>query len=608
MPRKKEPNWPLLQDLFARGAPVIAIGPGCHRIGYHETDEWKRVVARVGQIWLRLGKTKTDSATDLDKEQIKARREFLERFWAVRLRNVTGDKSGMGICKEGLEKDSPDAVRIALGTYLLYGLVEATRLLGVTVAAGAEPVMDWQHLIATFECEEEKGRAEMLGQTRRWLKLAAGLCTAVQGALNNNPDPEALAEHGLKAADVKGEKLSLLKVKVVEEALELLLETRLREDMWDISGAVVEWLSDLFWHVVISGAGVPPSQGELSFYLNLHVPSDRSPSNRFFSRAHPGEYRGPDHETLTTDLEDLLKKYDSGLEEEARDWTRPREKFAWTMALTLLESFRRERRERFTVALLSDYDLMLERAMLELLDEGEQFHVVTPATVKGDGGSRYEWLMGTFTKEADSEPNLAEPEWEWFSKRPSWIEKKPGPILVRLAGTPLFKVSEKAGKELVAVKSRETQELKPVAVFSEHDSAQAIMALTPSPNSERGLQRELMVEGRLGWKGRGWVFFGHRFSDWLPRLQLLITALMLAQGKEEDCREELPRYKIAISRRFDWPERALLKALEIETAPEELSRVATYFMPESDRPQDEETAEFLEAMRAAHELLDGAKV
>ena len=36
-----------------------------------------------------------------------------------------------------------------------------------------------------------------------------------------------------------------------------------------ITGGLVEWLADLFWHLMVTDSGVPPSQTEMAFYVNL---------------------------------------------------------------------------------------------------------------------------------------------------------------------------------------------------------------------------------------------------------------------------------------------------------------------------------------------------
>jgi hypothetical protein len=611
-------DWQLLQDVFARGAPVVAIGPGCHRIGYDKTLGWTRVVQRAGSIWHRLGELEA-------KDEVEPRQRFLERFWAAQLcdnahggQNGTAESSAPELPAELSIRDrpkgesAPEAARIALATDLLCGLIEATRLLGATIETGAEPVMDWQHLIADLNGDETTARHELLARARDRLGEARDLADdmkAVQmGGVAGERDFQSLERCGLSRGDAKVERLPLLKVREIKSALEKLLDNRFQDNGDRVSGAVVEWLSDLFWNVVVSGAGVPLSQGELSFHLNLH---ELEYSSRRFSRSHPGEYRGPKDkgETLHKNLKELLRNYDSGQDDRLRDWTQPREAFACTMALSLVKAWRKGNQGRFTIALVSDYDLMLERALTELLKGDEQFHVITPATVEAERGQvKYEWLLGTFGGDDGDRGPLAEPSWEWLNQRRKLrVNERLGPIVIRLTGTPLFELGPDVEEQLVEThEPDEIFRVRPAAVFSEHDSVQAILALTPprqpGTQSEIGFREELLFQEKgLTWDRRCWLFFGHRFSDWLPRLQLLITALMLARG--EGAQDDRGRgrgplekaHKIAISRRFDWPEQALLNALEIEMEAEDLGAVSKYFDPEE--PQEEETAEFLREMR-----------
>ena len=598
--------WPRLQTIFACAAPVVAIGPGCHRIGYEETEEWKLVVKRAGQVWRRL-------ETIDDGKNVEARQAFFKRFWAAQL----CERRGASIESHEIEQGSPDAVRIALATLLLCALVDATSLLGKAVEAGDEPVMDWQHLVVEIAPGEKRDLAEDLANARDWLRAAVNLIEGVKLVHGNTQGaslPPVLEEYGLTREDVKAERLTLLKLEEIRSALGVLLEKGFEQGADPLSGALVEWLSDLLWHVVISGAGVPSSQRELSFFLNL---PEEGYSRRRFSRSHPGEYRGPDDDgkTLDKNLKLLVKGYDSGLEEKERDWSQPREAFAWTIARSLVKAWGEEEHERFTVALVSDYDLMLERAMIEQLEEGDRLHVVTPARVRWDGQSKFKWLMGTVEVGEGSAGALAKPEWEWLDERKKVLKDRLGPVVIRLTGTPLFALSAEQHRHLLdTVGPYDITEVKPTAVFSEHDSVQAVMALAPiqQPRQQpkKGFRDQLLFEQQgLTWNYRGWLFLGHRFSDWLPRLQLLITALMLAQDSPRDVVpavlkegleqklspfEKAPKY--AVSRRFDWPERALLDALGIERADRDLAAVTKYFEREGEESVNERTARFVREM------------
>lgn len=644
-------KWYELQEDLAAGSPILAIGPGCHRIGYDDTEEWKCVVQRVRAVWHRLERLPGDPALT------EARQRFLERFWVAQLcersplsaNGVASDQppdlgatllDKLEIANQKTEERPEDEARIILATRLLCGLISLTQLLGATIRAGATPVTDWDCFGARADDSElagqgdgsqiAKDRKRLRAEAIALLKEAAILAEDLSkiqlgGELGQLPTMERL---GLRSDDVGKDKLELLKVTAISSGLSELISKRLEVSVERVTGSVVEWLSDLFWHVVVSGAGVPPSQDELSFYLNLH---ELEYTNRRFSRPHPGEYRssrskddeGDDAKTLREDLEVLLADYDSGQDGRERDWTGKRESFALAMASSLVESWRDEERRRLAIALVSDYDLMFERAVLELLRRGELLHVIVPTVPdepRPGGEASYVWLFGTYANGLDGGGGeLPEPTWQRFDTLPKSISPKLGPIVIRLTGCPLFKLGALKDLKLTDEFPRATTKLDSAAVFSEHDSVRAIMALTPPLDpgitSEQLFLDDLLGPKGLTWDQRCWLFFGHRFSDWLPRLQLLFTALMLAserangeetEGVEEGAGNGRPtwdgddqprlievKHRIAVSRGFDWPEQALLDALKVGLRREDLGEISTYFAREPDRKRKAETSAFL---------------
>lgn len=332
---------------------------------------------------------------------------------------------------------------------------------------------------------------------------------------------QLLAAHGLERAHGDLDKLHLLKVEEIAAALGDLLKERFEVEPLQVSGSTVEWMSDLFWHVIVSGAGVPPSEGELSFYLNL---TNQPYTARRFTRTHPGEYRPPpddDGTTLRTDLGPLLCAYDCGLEAGERDWGRPgsREAFALAMAASLVEVWREDEGHRLAIALVSDYDLMLERAVSEVLPEGRIFHVVAPFVEKatqGGGNQAFHWLFGT--PRVGEDDSLQRPQWQWLDEV-RWSKRRSdpvGPILIRLTGSPLLDsgtLRELGLKPKMKPRMKSSDELAATAVFTEHDSVGAIMALIQhAPAGNNGGGRRLIdqlfgIRG-LTWSKRSWLFSG----------------------------------------------------------------------------------------------------
>ena len=597
-PADHRPDWAAIQEAFALGSPVLVIGPGCARIGFDETNEWAKVRTRVGAIWHALG----------DEETGDLARPFLKRLWLERLSDRTREQheadilaidpkarqdkdyktvlpTRQDITSSGADLPNPERARILLATQLLLALAASTRYLGAVVEAGGVPVWDWERVWHSPAPDDPPTVNTWREHTASALRQAAALAAAIDRAKSESRPQDlnlqvrnVFDDNDLKLNQVTHDTWHLLKISAIRDSLETLHRTRFEVNARQVSGAIVEWLSDLFWHVVAVGAKVPPSQDELDFYVNLHTPMPDT--DRQFTRPHPGEYRGPSDgwKTLTGDVTQLLKAYDSGATESPRDWDRARERFARTMAASLSQTWSHEQngKHRLVIALVSDYDLMLERALFDSLREDQSFHVLIPVAVHASPAeAEVEWLYGSYLDpEGNRAESLAEPvTWERFRDVPAAGSRQPnGPIIVKLAGSPLHDIRGAEGLDW-------NGEINTVALFSEHDSVRAMRALLPpAGETPRGIQLNLLGADGLTWVGRSWLFFGHRYSDWLPRLQLLFTASMLAAGGSTPFGAKSRRdWRIAIDRSFDWPERALLDALEIRRELADLSEVSEYF-------------------------------
>lgn len=565
-------QWGRLQKAFATGSPVIALGPGCHRIGYDAGSEsWERVVERMRMIW-----------TELDGEQ----REFVRQFWESKLsdeqRNWVGDEPppehDIAVT---MVTPLRQRARVTLAITLLKALVECTEALGKVIASGQTPVGDW--------LDVSLPRAWPKEQPAKAVEKAKAVAKALA---EGTPEHEGtLAEHGVTGATIDPDEFRLLKIGEVSTSLTRLYQRCFVVHEVSLSGALVEWLADVLWHIVISGSGVPLSQDELAFYVNLTNDALVTEEGVGFNRPRPGDYRHEDRDgiALTADIQALLACSEPNLS--APDWTQPRERFAATMAASVVASWRQNLKEkghpRLAIALVADYDVLLERAILQALSVGEHLHTVMPAWVTRQGERRMEWVIASLERSAEkvTAEMVTEPKsWRWFEPHTGFfpeLEKNAvGPIVVKLSGSPLHLSSDAVAASQFEFDERlgyEDATLAVATIFSEHDSMEAMLSFAETANTTETLPHRVFDAATgLDWQQRTWLFFGHRFSDWLPRLRLFFAANEMGRPRSKMRGKERVD-KIAVDRGFDHPERALLAALEINPYVENLGNVGNYF-------------------------------
>lgn len=661
--RLSSEGWAALQRVFASRRPVLVLGPGCRRIAYDVGKPWEELVRRVALLRRELGHlpaSESELEDDGNEHQL-----FVDHFWVAKL----SDETRLTIDHDRLQQDflppelnirrAPtgredplDSTRTALARDLLRAIFSATRCLGTVIATHTLPVPQWQDVSYRYpasdsEREEHAGDPvyELATAVHDDVMAAAALGRALTRIISNgdltDEDDDALLAHGLQVTDINraaaSGPLRHMKVEAIADLLSYLEERcfgAFRRTL-PLSGAIVEWLSDLFWHVLRVDSKVPPSQAELTFYVNLFAPEEsEGPKARAFTRARPGDYRHHSDlqgSRLTDDIRDLLRMYEADKGGHGGRWTGQRAEFAQTIAASLLESWSAEKRREVpdwrttgrlskpVVALVSDYDLMLERALIRCLREDESFHVVVPVRVGSGRASKLDWLIGTYDiNEYDSLPTfLTKPKWAWLSEEPSFAaadSRITGPVVVKLNGSPLHRLrdaDESPTIEELALETR-TESLKAkhdaetqvelTAVFSEHQSVEAIVSLRKAILGET-LAADLLGEPNLRWSKTGWLFFGHRFSDWLPRLNVFVNVYGLDLGAKTARSEEpmdLTRVdKLAIDRDFNWPEIAVLDTLGIWRGYESLSNIANYTGPQlRAATRREKDRRFLEAVAA----------
>lgn len=633
-----------VQRAVALGSPVLVIGPGCHRIGYETTPAWKKVTARMAALYETL---------EEGPEQA-----FLRQFWESKL----SDETRRGIVGQGLGTHAIDKfgehaaaikkrepARAQLAGMLLRALVECTRCLGTVISGGQTPVSNWLAVsYGQFGKPYSEAAKAQFDLAATAVNRATALAAALDAALPKKKSELALVhEKTLRIARIRVplqkpfvEALHDMKISSISQSLQLLVDNCFtQKPTVNLSGALVEWLADLLWHVVISGAGVPPSQDELSFYLNLRPYS--TVSERGFSRPQAGDIRwtpgegsdGPRGPSLTGDVCGLLKRYDAPIEE--LDWSGQRESFVAMIASTLAQIWGDERNAvrgghrsdatsapRLVVALVSDYDLLLERALLHSARPDERFHVIIPVWARLPRRlPTLEWVFGTYVRERGdiTEEDVRQPKsWTWLHEQDATIETGQksdpffpddldegsgpaigGPIIIKLTGSPLHRIGNTGPR----MRDERERTPEPATIFSEHDSMEAMVSLAQTtsrgPIDASTLPKQLFgvsATRGLEWQSRSWLFFGHRFSDWLPRLRLFLAAnnLGLARNDSPDEGREDPRLrKIAIDRSFDWPERTLLTALDIKMFRGDLGSMSTFYDDETDDALEEDIGDFL---------------
>lgn len=618
-----------LQRLFAEGTPVVVIGAGCQRVGYDGGRAWIEVTRRVALIAAALPDPPGKGSLSV----------FLEAFWRGGLAPRSPAKQAAYIKARKYDifqppigrRSTADAARTALGRELLTALSEGTRCLGLVISSGRTPVRHWQDVRFRRDARGALAAAVRADATAAIGKAEAALSrfVAISGALSewsaghectpgDDGDVRRMLEREGMSIDEPLQDgaplhhiLGTLRIKAISEHAKVLRDGYFtKQARQPVSGATIEWMSELLWHVIACASGVPPSQSALAFYVNL-VEGPR-PTERLFHRSRPGEYRG-ELESLPTDLERLIRTYDHGLEKNGAREADGRSKLFRTLAATLVEMWVRDERaaqpsepqparqppeldvqrarpEACVIALVSVYDLMLERHLFDVLSPEQCFHMVVPVWVGARRREELRWLWGTFTKRA-SLPWCAEHltgppthgaldgAWRWCDQD-AFLDVA-GPIVVKVNGSPLFRLSDGVNATVKSLGLEDglggldaLDEVRPATIFSEYDSVTSMMGFSSGQDETTRVLPRGLTDTQLSWKRRDWVFLGDSFPEWLPRLRLAYRA---------NPRSANSRRKIAIDRHFDWPELALLETLEVDPRCGDLAQVASYALS-SDVP------------------------
>ena len=548
-PKRLRDNWPELVDVWETGNPVFVVGPGCDRIDFDKGPAWSEVAERVRQLW----------------KICDERRDFLTEFWVRKHSAARQTREAIVADLERAEPLTPyardpwfDNVRtLGLAQPVLEVLATCTELIGRVIAQGDVPVGDWDSVAVPISKPLQQQREEAAGVLHALENRCHGLRAWTDGRdIEHEDERDALDELNFEDAPAgvasrpAKRRLEILNVLGIAKTAGWLHRNCVKpaeglENPLELTGAAIEWLGDLLWHVLVADSAVPPSQAELAFYINLAATAQEPVTPRTFSRPQSGEFRGDDPARLPDFVCNRLEYVANGRRPDLG--TDRRHALAQTVALTLREQWKAVQRGRLgghvPVALVAGYGLILERYLFAASGEGEVFHILVPA--KADG--THTWLWGTCTAEGPKEPrDLARLRgalsWAPYdAKGPASLA---GPIIVKLNGSPYLELStndrESAGirESDLFRKAMPTRDsggyatgsrdrwVEQLAVFAEQDAMRAVMALRRPASHQKPEDAGVayQVLRALTWQRRSWLFLGDRFPDWIPRLRLLLSA------------------------------------------------------------------------------------
>lgn len=640
-------NMTDLCRIMVTGEPVLVLGPGCQRIGYDDVRDpsWRELRRRMRLLHAAVSPLE---------------HPFLEQLWRSKLSDTTlaehGDDPSVPDAQALTPLDAADErsahvtddIRIhGLAVPLLRTLIVCTRYLGQVIETGNTPVLSWQSVTHPRADAGDRSPAQ-----ESFDEMVA-VADALMKWSNKKVAVPVLADFGFDASGRPSERMAeelppflrLLEVKAIAASSKEFSKSILGGAEHALTGANIEWLADLLWHTIACDSGVVPSQSELAFCVNLR---DRGPwRERLFTRARPGEYRddqkpqsGKRHSKVTERIRRRTEACRLTGVESPTEWDEDddqRLRVNRTLAATLLQMWRTTTRNATPIALVASHDLMIERQLYELLDEGDEmekrapeaFHVVVPVWVSDseDSPRTLSWLWGTYTKrpaaknadlEALRDATGGVLQWEWYRTDPDPDHDDRdyddrdicGPIIVRIGGSPLLELGDDATAESLGVGPRikrtnaKQERIELATIFSEFDALAAMITFA-GDQGEKGLVANVMTA--LAWERRSWAFFADSFPDWIPRVRLLFNArTVLAErgapnqdGKRH--KKAKIRDKIALDLAFDWPEQAMLEALSVRPLHGDLKWLSEY--PHSpDARSEEDWLPFLNGVAAMQRI------
>jgi hypothetical protein len=663
---RNDDDWARVPLAFAKGSPVLVLGSGCDRVGFdgESSEAWAEVTRRVRLLHHEAGADE---------------KLFLAALWESKLSAATMDeKASIGGLPPRLDLQDEDEARLAhyndeepldkvrivhLAAPLLSALVGCTQILGEVIGSGTVPVLSWNTVIHPLDGNARRTAAannltrvsKAAGLLGDWSRTSPPVAKDRKELEGMGFDEQDLRQRlpDTELGTVRLRTLQIMKIGAIHTTTRWLATSCLLApaaydpavsvERLPLTGAMIEWLADLVWHVIVCDTGVPHSQAELAFYINLRgtdTPTG-APSPRSFTRALAGEHRASSKEDLTELIAQRMERGATGCEEEQDiDWENDaRHRVARTLAASLMIHWKMYKagKGRLPVAIATTYDLVLERQLLESMRQGQSFHILVPVMKDEERA----WLWGTYkkTKGTFNPKDLTSARegrwlsWDWYEpeRADSRDGRAPqGPVIVKLNGSPLIDLGGNSEASVIARKARAQEpsrfarrahdcSVRLLCIFSEYDSLRTLMALQRAGEPTGGTFSKsalpFQISQAFDWKGRSWLFLGDRFPDWIPRLRLLLNAetkspltseptgaTKAADGEDApltdtppdeatkavavdpvevvDPREVVDSLevtdKIAIDRHFDWPERALLDALDVYWYIGDLATLADY--------------------------------
>ena len=396
-----------------------------------------------------------------------------------------------------------------------------------------------------------------------------------------------------------------------------------------IDGASTEFLANLVWHCLRFDSALPPTQDDLAFQLSLVCGAPRFSAGpeagyiriRRPARAHIDSEKVVFAEAeLSDSLAHILRAREQIIEAISAPSQNPfaeRDRFYDALACSLLGAMDQrsghKRKRNPSLVFTTNFGLEMEQAIARnLRRQHEKFHVLIPVVIDRDPDSEDvdmastrtdTWLLGTFNKDDELDPSVA--EWEWAlsgdnsenadTRLPDNIG---GPVVVKLCGSPLhgYDIGEPAPRSLNKSRIKDHGELLTGLKSMAEGSMLSNLGLTDdgimhhaTVVSEfehfRTVPQHAFLDSRSlpGWvpdlvnrKRDHLVFLGPSIDDWLDRLWVFVQVQMVYGDASLRSRRRMDQRRlIAVRDEFDPLDSLIMESLGIEQMEAQYSAIGT---------------------------------